>query len=173
MSGVADVRDCLMRPRREVAVSPPSTLKKIEIVETSIFASLSEGHRITKAGNKFADLKSKERKRFYKEDVDHVVDCPTTHLTAFDAAMRVAILHKIVVVDCDRGRIKTTVNSTLVATDHLNKLSISEAHATANDVVLHSDEKRSRAASSRHDVDARRNVDDGKNNFRRASYNDR
>jgi hypothetical protein len=66
MSGAADVRDCVIRPRREVAVSPPSTLEKFEIVETSIFASLSERHRITKAGLKFADLTNKERKQFTK-----------------------------------------------------------------------------------------------------------
>jgi len=166
MSGVADVRDYVMRPRREVAVSPPSTLENFEIVETSILASLSERHRITKAGLKFADLTSKERKQFYKEVVDHVVDCPTGNLTAFETSMRVAILYIIGVVDCDRGRIKTSVNSRLVAVKHLNNLSTSspsEAPATANVVVLHYGEKRRRVASARHDVAARQNVDDAKN----------
>ena len=36
MSGVADDLDGLMPPRREVAVSPPSTLDNFEIVETSM-----------------------------------------------------------------------------------------------------------------------------------------
>ena len=36
MSGVVGVLDGLMRPRREVSVSPPSTLEKLEIVETSM-----------------------------------------------------------------------------------------------------------------------------------------
>jgi hypothetical protein len=36
MSGVADDLDGLMPPRREVAVSPPSTLEIFEIVETSM-----------------------------------------------------------------------------------------------------------------------------------------
>ena len=36
MSGVADVLDGVMPPRREVAVSPPSTLDNFEIVETSM-----------------------------------------------------------------------------------------------------------------------------------------
>ena len=74
ISGVADVHDGLMRPRRKVAVSPPSTHKNVEIVETPILASLSGRHRITKAWLKFVDLTSKERKQFYKEVVDHVVE---------------------------------------------------------------------------------------------------
>ncbi len=65
MSGVANVRDYLMRPRREVAVSPPSTLGNFEIVETTILASLNETHRIIMAGLEFAVLTSKERKQFY------------------------------------------------------------------------------------------------------------
>ena len=36
MSGVADVLDGVMPPRREVALSPPSTLDNFEIVETSM-----------------------------------------------------------------------------------------------------------------------------------------
>ena len=36
MSGVAGVLDGRMRPRREVPLSPPSTLEKLEIVETSM-----------------------------------------------------------------------------------------------------------------------------------------
>ena len=165
MSGVADVRDCVMRPRREVAVPSPSTLENFEIVETSILASLSERQRITKAGLKFADLTSKERKQFYKEAVDHVIDCPTANLTAFEAAMRVAMLYNIVVADCDRGRIKTTVNSRLVAAKEINNLDASipsEAPSIANDVVLHVGEKRRRATSARH-VAARQSVDGGDN----------
>ena len=73
MSDVAGVLDCLMRPRREVSVSPASTLlENVEIAETSILASLSERYRITKARIKFVDLTSKERKQFLKEVVDHV-----------------------------------------------------------------------------------------------------
>ena len=45
MSGVADVLDGLMRPRREVAVPPPAMLANFEIAETSILASLSERRR--------------------------------------------------------------------------------------------------------------------------------
>ena len=36
MSGVAGVLDGLMRPRRDVHVSPPSTLENLEITETSM-----------------------------------------------------------------------------------------------------------------------------------------
>ncbi len=46
-------------------------------------------------------------------------------MIAFEAAMRVAILYKIVAADCDRGRIKTTVNLRLIAAKHLNDLSTS------------------------------------------------
>jgi hypothetical protein len=90
MSGLADILDDLTRPRREVAVSPPATLENFEIAETSIFALLRERHRITKAGIKFADLTRKGRKQFYKEYVNHVVDCPTENVTAFKASKRVA-----------------------------------------------------------------------------------
>ena len=45
MSGVADVLDGLMRPRREVVVSPPAMLENFDIVDTSILASLSERRR--------------------------------------------------------------------------------------------------------------------------------
>ena len=162
MSGVADVLDGIMPPRREVAVSPPSTLEIFEIVETSMLASLSERHRITKAGLKFADLTNKERKQFYKEAVDHVVNCPTANLTAFEAAMRVAMLYNIVVADCDRGRIKTTVNSRLVAAKEIKNLAASipsDAPSIANDVVVHAGEKRRRAATARHAA-ARQNADD-------------
>ena len=153
MRGVADVRDCLMMPRREVAVSPPSTLEHFEIGETSILSSLSQRHRITKAGLRFADLTRKETKQSYKEVVDHVVVCPIANLTAFEAAMRVAILYKIVVVDCDDGMIKRTVNLRLVAAKHLNNPSTSspfEARAAAYDVALLFGEKCRRVASARH-----------------------
>jgi hypothetical protein len=164
MSGVADVVDGLTTPRREVVVSPPSTLENFEIVETSIMlASLSETHRITKAGLKFADLTtSKEKKQFYKEVVNHVLNCPTANLTPFEAAMRVAMLYNIVIANCARGRIKTTVNSRLVAAKEIKNLATSipsEVPAIASDVVLHGGEKRRRAASARH-VAARQNVDD-------------
>ena len=45
MSGVADVLDGLMMPRREMVVSPPATLENFEIDETQILASLSESRR--------------------------------------------------------------------------------------------------------------------------------
>ena len=44
MSDVAEVLDGLMRPRREVVVSP-ATLEIFEIVDTSILASLIERRR--------------------------------------------------------------------------------------------------------------------------------
>ncbi len=87
-----------------------------------MLASLSERHRITKVGLKFADLTNKEMKQFYKEAVDHVVNCSTANLTAFEATMRVAMLYNIVVADCDRGRIKTIVNSRLVAAKEVKNL---------------------------------------------------
>jgi len=125
MSGVADVLDGVTRPRRKVAVSPPATLENFEIAETSILASLSERHRITKAGIKFVDLNNKERKQLYKEVVDHVVDCPTENLIAFEASKCVALSYIIVVTDRDRERIKTTVNSRLVAARVFKNLSTS------------------------------------------------
>jgi hypothetical protein len=99
MSGVAGVIDGLMRPRREVPVSAPSTLENFEIAETSILASLSESHRVTKAGIKFDDLTIKERKQFYKEFVDHVVGCTTKNLIALEATMRVALSYQNVVAN--------------------------------------------------------------------------
>ena len=125
MSGVADVLDSLTKPRREVAVFPRATLENFEIFETSILASLSERHRITKAGIKFADLTNKERTQFYKEVVNHVVDCPTENLIAFEASKCVALSYIIVVTDRDRERIKTTVNSRLVAARVFKNLSTS------------------------------------------------
>ena len=82
-----------------------------------------------------------------EEVVDHVVDWQTSNLHVFEASMRVVILYKISVADCDRWRIKTTLNSRAIAARNLNNLSISgpsEAHASANDVVLYSGEKRRR-----------------------------
>ena len=127
-----------------------------------MLASLSERHRLTKAGLKLAHLTSKEKKQFYEEAVNHVLNCPTANLTAFEAAMRVAMLYNIVVANCDRGRIKTTVNSRLVAAKEIKNLDASipsEAPAIAKDVVLHVGEKRRRATSARH-VAARQSVDD-------------
>ena len=82
---------------------------------------MSKRHRITKAWFKFVDLTTKERKQFYKEDVDHVFDCLVENLIAFEASMRVALSYITVVTDCDRGRIKTTVNSRLVASRDFKK----------------------------------------------------
>ena len=76
--------------------------------------------------------------------------------------MRVAMSYNIVVADCDRGRIKATVNSRLVAEKELKNVVASvpsEVHAIANDGVLHVGEKRRRDASARH-VAARQNADD-------------
>ena len=67
--------------------------------------------------------------------------------------MRVAMPYNTVVVDCDNGRVKATVNSRLVAVKELKNVIASipsEAHAIANDGVLHVGEKRRRAASVRH-----------------------
>jgi hypothetical protein len=175
MSGVAGVLDIVMRPRREVPVSPLATQKKLENVETSILASLSERHCITKAGTTFVDLTSKERKQSYKEVVDHVVDCTTTSLTAFEAVMRVALSYNIVVADCDRGNIKTIVNLHLVAVKGFKNLFASipsEAHAIANEGVVHVGKKRRCNVIARHDVELRHNADDDKRNFRHASCSD-
>ena len=45
MSGVADVPDGVMMPRREMVVSPPAMLEIFEIAETQILASLSKSRR--------------------------------------------------------------------------------------------------------------------------------
>ena len=144
-----------MRPRREVPLSLPSTIKNLEITETSILASLSERHRITKSRIKFDDLTIKDRKQFYKEVVDHVVGCSTKNLTMFKAAMRVALSYKIVVANCDRGSFKTIAKSRLAAAKAFNYLFASipsEAHAIPNEEGSHGGEKRRRGASTRRDV---------------------
>ncbi len=177
MSGVAGDLVGLMRPRREVSLSPPSTLKNVETFETSILVVVNERHRITKAGIKFASLTRKERNQFYKEVVDHVVDCTTKCITAFEASMRVALSYKIVVVNFECGRVKTTTNSRLVEANDLYNTSdsiITEAHAIASEEVVHVDEKRRRGATARRrNVERRQNADDDINNIRHVSHNDR
>ena len=56
MSGVDDVCEGLTRPRRAAVVLPSSTLENFPNVEPSILASLSDRHRQTKGGIKFATL---------------------------------------------------------------------------------------------------------------------
>jgi len=119
MSGVDDAHDGLTRPRRAMIVSPSSTtIENFRNVEPSILASFSDRHRQTKGGIKFTSLNITERKEFYARVVDHVFNCPTTILTLFEATYRVAVSYNIVIADCDRIRIKASVNNHLkVATD--------------------------------------------------------
>jgi hypothetical protein len=41
----------------------------------------------------------------------YVLHCPTSSLTAFEAASRVAMSYNIVIANCDRTKIKTFVNN--------------------------------------------------------------
>ena len=60
MSGVDAVPDDVTRPRRAVAVLPSSTLENFQNAETSFLALLSDRHRQTKGGIKFAITSNKE-----------------------------------------------------------------------------------------------------------------
>ena len=98
----------------EPDVSTPTTGDNVDNADVSILVSLSARHRVTKAGFKFSQLSLVERKQFYAEAVNHVTASPTGNLTAMEAACRVASMYNIVIQNCDRGRIKTTVNSRLI-----------------------------------------------------------
>jgi hypothetical protein len=90
--------------------------------------------------------------------------------------MLVALSHNIIDADCDRGRIKTTVNSRLVAAKYFKSLFASipsKTQAIANEEVVHAGEKRRCSANARRDVERRHNADDEQISFRYASYSDR
>ncbi len=69
-----------------------STAENTKNVEPSILASLSDMHRMTKAGISFGYLSIVERKQFYIEAADDVLSCPTGNLIASEAARRVAMV---------------------------------------------------------------------------------
>ncbi len=80
--------------------------------------------------------------------------------------MRVALSYIIIVDDCDRGRIKTTVNLSLVAAKAFKNLFasiLSEAFAIPNEEVVHIGEKRRRNATDHRDGERRLNADDNIN----------
>ena len=54
-------------PSSDRATSPLTTVDNVQVVDTSILASLSNRHRITKGGVKLIQLKIVERKQFYHE----------------------------------------------------------------------------------------------------------
>ena len=73
-------------------VVPLSTADNLKNAELSLLASLSDRHRMTKAGISFGFLSMVERKQFYKEAVDQVLSCQTGNLSASEAARRVALM---------------------------------------------------------------------------------
>ncbi len=80
--------------------------------------------------------------------------------------MRIALSYRIVVADCDRGRIKPIVNLRLVAAKAFNNLIASipsEAPAISIAEVVHVCEKRRRGATARRYVERRLNADDNIN----------
>jgi len=99
------------RLRRERPVSYETSADTMHTADESLLTSLCDMHRITKAGVKFNQLSYAERKQFYKEAVDRVLNCPTGNLTAFDGACRIAMMYDIVIADCDRGNMKSTINT--------------------------------------------------------------
>ena len=96
-------------------VVPLSTADNLKNAEPSILASLSDRHRMTKAGISFGTLSMVERKQFYKEAVDQVSSCQTGNLSAAEAARRVALMYAINILECDKAKIKVTVYSRLRA----------------------------------------------------------
>ncbi len=98
--------------RRQRVVRPPTTA---DVVQTSILASLSDKHRITKGGVKFNALKISKVKQLYQEAVGRVINSKTGNLTAMEAASRVTMMYNINIAEIDRPRIKASVNNNIRA----------------------------------------------------------
>jgi hypothetical protein len=100
-------------PRSESEVMLLSTADKLQNAETSILASLSDKHRLTKAGINFDKLSMIEMKQFYNEAVDHMSSCTSGNLSASEAARRFAMLYNINIPYCVRAKIRVAVCSRL------------------------------------------------------------
>ena len=115
MSGVDVIPSGSMSPSREPDVSTPTTADNVQHDDVSILVSLSARHSITKTWFKFSQLSFAKRKQFYAEAVNHdVTASPIGNFTAMEAACRVASAYNVNILNCDHGRIKTTVNSRLI-----------------------------------------------------------
>ncbi len=68
--------------------------RKLEKCEPSILASLSDKHRMTKAGISFGILPMVEGNQFYMEDVDEVLSFPIENFNASEARCRVGVRHQ-------------------------------------------------------------------------------
>ena len=121
MSGVAINLGSSVGCHSESGVVPLSTADNSKNAEPSILASLSDRHRMTKAGISFGVLSMIERKQFYMEAVDEVLSCPTGNLSAAEAARKVALVYGITIADCDSAKIKVTVYSRLRAARAMNE----------------------------------------------------
>ncbi len=49
------------------------------------------------------------RRQFYKEAVYQELSCPTGNLSSTESARRVALLHDIIIADCDNAKIKVII----------------------------------------------------------------
>ena len=151
MSGVAINLDNSVGYHSESGVVPLSTADNSKNAEPSILASLSDMHRMTKAGISFGILSMVERKQFYKEAVDEVLSCPTGNISAAEAARKVALVYGITIADYDSAKIKVTVYSRLRAARAMNEFVVdvpiepSVIVATANNGHEARDAKRRRA----------------------------
>jgi hypothetical protein len=112
MSGVDGIMIGSTSPPSERETSPTTTADSIQVVDNSILSSLSDRYCITKEGVKFNHLTVKERKQFYHEVVQEILSCVSRNLTANVGAYRVASAYNISILNCDRGRIKPSVNKT-------------------------------------------------------------
>ncbi len=87
MSGVASSLDGSEGHHSEGGEIPMSTAGNLPVAQPSLLASLRDRHRITKAGIYMIMLSITERKQFYNEAVDLVLNCPTGNLSGPEGAI--------------------------------------------------------------------------------------
>ncbi len=116
MSGVPFSLDVSARQYSESGVMPLSTAGNMQNAEPLLIVSLREIHRITKTRIYMDMLSIKERKHFYNETVELVLECPTRNLIApNEAPRRVAMLYDINIAECDRAKIRVKTSNYLRA----------------------------------------------------------
>ena len=90
-----------------------STADNLPAAQPSLLASLRDRHRVTKAGIYMSMLSITERKQFYNEAVDLVLNCPTGNLSGPEAARRVGLMYGINIAECDKAKIRVAMSNRL------------------------------------------------------------
>jgi len=127
---------------------PLSTADKLQNAKPSILASLSERHRLTKAGIRFDRLSMIERKQFYD---DHVSKCSTGNFGVSEVARQVAMLNNINdIPNCDRAKISVTACSRLRASKAMDELFADLPSEAVVDIATANNGHMARGAKRRH-----------------------